>query len=166
MDCFTRTFLTQRKKKWQKETQDLLLGSKEGDCNHLTLHQRGFTSGRYCWEVDVRDTDEWVLGVYEKYRDEIGPFEKPSKKIFRVLQKKKGEYRALACCSQNIFLEKPLLTEKCPQKIVVFLDYEDSDISFYNMIDGTHIFSFTQVSFSGFLYPYFTLKSMELSPWA
>uniref|UniRef100_I3N4A6 Butyrophilin-like protein 1 n=1 Tax=Ictidomys tridecemlineatus TaxID=43179 RepID=I3N4A6_ICTTR len=136
---------------------------KDGDCNLLTLDGKGFTTGRYYWEVDVEDNDEWVLGVYETNEEKMAPLKKPSMKKFRVLEKKKGEFRALACDSQKVLLEEPL-TEECPQKIVVFLDYEDNDISFYNMINGMHIFSFTQDKFSAILYPYFKLKSMELSP--
>lgn len=153
-----------RKKNGKEETQDLPLGNNEGDSNLLTLDQKGFTSGRYYWEVDVGDTDEWVLGIYETNEEKLTPLKKPSKKTFRVLEKKQGEFRALACDSQNISTEEPLLIEKCPQKIVVFLDYEDGDISFYNMTDGMHIFSFTKASFSRFLYPYFKHKPMELSP--
>uniref|UniRef100_A0A8C6EWJ2 Uncharacterized protein n=1 Tax=Marmota marmota marmota TaxID=9994 RepID=A0A8C6EWJ2_MARMA len=152
-----------RKKDGREETQDLPLADNKGDCNLLTLDGKGFTTGRYYWEVDVEDNDEWVLGVYETNEEKMAPLTKPSMKKFRVLEKKKGEFRALACESQKVLLEKPL-TEECPQKIVVFLDYEDNDISFYNMIDGMHIFSFTQDKFSAILYPYFKLKSMELSP--
>ncbi|KAF7472744.1 Hypothetical predicted protein [Marmota monax] len=152
-----------RKKDGREETQDLPLADNKGDCNLLTLDGKGFTTGRYYWEVDVQDNDEWVLGVYETNEEKMAPLKKPSMKKFRVLEKKKGEFRALACDSQKVLLEKPL-TEECPKKIVVFLDYEDNDISFYNMIDGMHIFSFTQDKFSAILYPYFKLKSMELSP--
>uniref|UniRef100_A0A8C9QKZ7 Butyrophilin-like protein 1 n=1 Tax=Spermophilus dauricus TaxID=99837 RepID=A0A8C9QKZ7_SPEDA len=152
-----------RKKDGREETQDLPLADNKGDCNLLTLDGKGFTTGRYYWEVDVEDNDEWVLGVYETNEEKMAPLKKPSMKKFRVLEKKKGEFRALACDSQKVLLEEPL-TEECPQKIVVFLDYEDNDISFYNMINGMHIFSFTQDKFSAILYPYFKLKSMELSP--
>ncbi|XP_036212167.1 butyrophilin-like protein 1 [Myotis myotis] len=157
-----KTFLqnnsdTQRKETLREETQDLSLSNKQGDSNLITLNMEGFTSGRYYWEVDIEDTDEWTLGIYEEPTD--------SRELqFRILEKKGCDYRALACCLQKNSLSEPLPMEKCPQKVVIFLDYEDGDISFYNMTDGSHIFSFTQLSFSGSLYPYFKLESMELSP--
>ncbi|KAB0336432.1 hypothetical protein E2I00_003047, partial [Balaenoptera physalus] len=147
-----------------REETRVLLCNKQGDCNLIKLGQKEFTSGRHYWEVDIEDTDEWTLGIYEKPTESSGLLSHLPQRKFSVLEKKGREYRALTCSPQNIFLGEPLLIEKCPRKIVIFLDYEDSDISFYNMTDGTHIFSFTQAKFSGSLYPYFKLKSMELSP--
>lgn len=118
--------------------------------------------GRYYWEVDVGDTEDWTLGVYELYTQDVPS--KESLKKFRVLEKKGDEYRALTFCSQNVSLEEPLLLETRPLKIAVFLDQEDNDLSFYNMTDGTHIFSFAQASFLGSLYPYFTRHARDLSP--
>ncbi|NIG58237.1 butyrophilin-like protein [Pontoporia blainvillei] len=151
----------EREENVREETR-VLLCNKQGDCNLIKLGQKEFTSGRHYWEVDIEDTDEWTLGIYEKPTERSGLLSHLQKKKFSVLEKGR-EYRALTCSPQNIFLEEPLLIEKCLRKIVIFLDYEDSDISFYNMTDRTHIFSFTQANFSGSLYPYFKLKSMELS---
>ena len=142
---------------FRKEPQAVLC-KKQGGGNLLKLDQKGFTKGRHYWEVDIEDTDEWTLGIYEE------PTEKSEKMKFNVLEKRGCKYRALTCSHQDISHKQYLLIEKCPQKIVIFLDYEDSDISFYDMTDETHIFSFTHANFSGSVYPYFRLKSMEFSP--
>nr|XP_003422269.1 butyrophilin-like protein 1 [Loxodonta africana] len=153
----------EEKENCSKETHDISLSNKKGDGNLIILNQKSFTSGRYFWEVDTGDTDEWALGIYEVHiSDNELPKDVPLKK-FRVLEKKGCNYRALTCGPKVISQEVPVLIEKFPQKIVIFLDYEDSDISFYDMTEGTHIFSFTQVSFSGSLYPYFKHNPMELS---
>ncbi|KAF6112929.1 hypothetical protein HJG60_001604 [Phyllostomus discolor] len=154
----------ERKENLGEETQDLCLSKNQGDQNLIMLNTEGFTSRRYYWEVDIEDTCDWTLGIYEKPKDSSGLLQDPRREKFRVLEKQGCEYRALTCCLQDISLEEPLQIEVCPKKIVIFLDYEDNDISFYNMTDGAHIFSFTQAGFSGSLYPYFKLKSMELSP--
>ncbi|XP_040106318.1 butyrophilin-like protein 1 isoform X1 [Oryx dammah] len=143
---------------FRREPQAILC-KKQGGGNILKLDQ-GFTKGRHYWEVDIEDTDEWTLGICEE------PTERSDleKMKFNVLEKRGCEYRALTCSRQDIFQKESLPIEKCPLKIVIFLDYEDSDISFYDMTNETHIFSFTHANFSGSVYPYFKLKSMEFSP--
>lgn len=154
---------SERNENFRVETQDLSLSDKQGDCNLITLNQEDFTSGKHYWEVNIKDIDEWTLGVYEKLTDKSELSTDLQNKKFRVLEKKGSEYRTLTCCPPNISQDDCLQIGKCPQKIVIFLDYEDNDISFYDMTEGTHIFSFTQTNFSGSVYPYFNLKCMEHS---
>ena len=49
----------------------------------------------------------------------------------------------------------PLLTDD------QFLDYEAGDVSFYNMADGSHIFTFSEQAFYGVLRPLFRLQASE-----
>ncbi|KAL1771370.1 butyrophilin 1 [Sigmodon hispidus] len=140
----------------------LSLGNPQVDDNIITLNQEGFMLGRCYWEVDIRDTEEWTLGVYELNTQYAAPRE--SLRKFRVLERKEDRYRALTFCSQNVSLEEPLQLNTHPLKIAIFLDQEDNDLSFYNMTDETHIFSFSQNSFLGSLYPYFTHNPVDLSP--
>ncbi|KAG8505774.1 Butyrophilin-like protein 1, partial [Galemys pyrenaicus] len=144
-------------------TEDPAPSDKQGDNNLITLNQEGITSGRFYWEVDVKDKEEWTLGVYEDSSKRSGVPEDSQKKKFRILARKGKKYRVLSYCHQDISHEESAEVLMCPDKIMVFLDYEDSDISFYNMSDGNHIFSFTKVTFSGSLYPYFKLKCTDLS---
>uniref|UniRef100_A0A8C6GUW3 Butyrophilin-like 1 n=1 Tax=Mus spicilegus TaxID=10103 RepID=A0A8C6GUW3_MUSSI len=137
------------------------VSSSQVDHNLITLSQEGFMLGRYYWEVDVKDTEEWTLGVYELCTQDASLTD-PLRK-FRVLEKNGDGYRALDFCSQNINSEEPLQLKTRPLKIAIFLDQEDNDLSFYNMTDETHIFSFAQVPFLGSPYPYFTCNSMGLS---
>ncbi|XP_075409954.1 butyrophilin-like protein 1 [Tenrec ecaudatus] len=146
----------ERRENSKEEAPDVTLSNKKGDGNIMILdREKRFTSGRYYWELDIGAADAWALGICEEYTD------KPHKRYI-VLEKKGCKYRGLTYGPNENFKEESLAIEKLPQKIVVFLDYEDSDLSFYDMTGGTHIFSFTEVSFSGSLYPYFTHNSMEL----
>lgn len=159
--CHQHSSDPEGRENFREDTEDMSSSNKTEDCNLIKLGQESFTSGRYYWEVDLKDSDEWTLGIYEVLPEKSGPH-----KTFRVLEKKGCEYRALTFCLQDISLEQHLQIDECPQKITVFLDYEDSDISFYNMNDGSHIFSFRQVCVSRSLYPYFRLKCLEFSPTA
>uniref|UniRef100_A0A8C6QXG9 Butyrophilin-like 1 n=1 Tax=Nannospalax galili TaxID=1026970 RepID=A0A8C6QXG9_NANGA len=134
------------------------------DTNLITLHQEGFVWGRWYWEVDVGNTEEWALGVYELSTFGDISLNKSSEKKFSVLEKKGDTYRALTFCSNNISQEECLWVENHPQKVAIFLDDIDDDLSFYNMTDDTHIFSFSQACFPlSLLYPYFTCKPLDFS---
>lgn len=146
----------------RQEPGDPSISNPQADDNIITLYQEGFMLGRYYWEVDVRGMEEWTLGVYELFAQDALPQELMRK--FRVLEKKGKECRALTFCSQSVSLEEHLQLETHPEKIAVFLDQEDNDLSFYNMSDETHIFSFTEARFLGSLYPYFKRGSVGLSP--
>ncbi|CDQ59290.1 unnamed protein product [Oncorhynchus mykiss] len=47
------------------------------------------------------------------------------------------------------------LTLETPQKVGVFVDYEEGQVSFYNVETKAHIFSFTGCNFTEKLYPFF-----------
>ncbi|XP_055983794.1 butyrophilin-like protein 1 [Sorex fumeus] len=145
-------------------TQDQHFKNEKGDDNCITLHQNCFTSGRYYWEIDVEGIEEWSLGIYEGDLKNDEPPQNSSEKKLRILEKKGCEYRALTYGFQKNSSKVCLQIKKCLQKIVVFLDYEDSDISFYNLTDGSHIYTFKEPSFTGSLCPYFKPKSMDFSP--
>ena len=66
-----------------------------------------------------------------------------------------GKYWALTSPETHLTLrEKPFIVR-------VFLDYEARDVSFYNMTDGSHIFTFSEDTFCGVLRPLFRLWSSE-----
>nr|XP_021591378.2 LOW QUALITY PROTEIN: butyrophilin subfamily 1 member A1-like [Ictidomys tridecemlineatus] len=50
---------------------------------------------------------------------------------------------------------KKIVVQQDLCRMGVFLDYSERGVSYYNMIDGSHIFSFPPASFSGNLFPYF-----------
>ncbi|CAD7679748.1 unnamed protein product [Nyctereutes procyonoides] len=135
------------------------------------LGLQNFSSGRHYWEVMVGERAEWGLGVCQETvprKGETTP--SPENGVWAMWLLKGNEYMVLASPSV------PLLHLERPHCIGIFLDYEAGEISFYNVTNGSYIYSFNQL-FSGILRPYFficdtiplTLPPMteaELEIWA
>ncbi|XP_061254472.1 butyrophilin-like protein 1 [Bos javanicus] len=122
----------------------------------------GITAGRCYWEVEIRDGDqsEWALGVCGEGVNRKGLYiESPHKGFWTV-----GRFeRGYCACAVP---QTPLSLMQAPHprlRVGVFLDHQEGDVSFYNMTDGSHIFSFPQASFSGTLFPYFMIRSGNVS---
>uniref|UniRef100_A0A673L4R0 E3 ubiquitin-protein ligase TRIM39-like n=1 Tax=Sinocyclocheilus rhinocerous TaxID=307959 RepID=A0A673L4R0_9TELE len=60
------------------------------------------------------------------------------------------EYKALSDPSVSLSLRVK------PQRVGVFVDYEEGLVCFYDVESSSHIYSFTAQSFTGKLYPYFS----------
>ncbi|TKC38443.1 hypothetical protein EI555_002545, partial [Monodon monoceros] len=84
-----------------------------------------------------------------------------------------GESEAIFSVLGKIFLtverqyweveRKPLSLRQHSCKIGVFLDWDAGNVSFYSMIDGSHIYPFTGITFCGTLHPYFSLQGAGAS---
>ena len=124
------------------------------------LGSEGMSSGRYYWEVRLRNRkgSQWILGVCREGVDRKEfYFESPKTGFWTVGWSSSG-YQAYIDCGKI-----SLSTRQTPQSVGVFVDYPEGDISFYNMSDMSHIFSFHEDSFSGTLFPYFRIKSGNVS---
>ncbi|XP_040838829.1 butyrophilin-like protein 1 [Ochotona curzoniae] len=149
------------KEKHKDKSQNPSASDQPGDDNLITVDKKCFTKGRYYWEVDLGGIDQWTLGIFDDCTIGNPPIRETSKKKFRVLEKQGARYRVLCYTPQDTFLDETLKIENSPQKIVIFLDYEDNDVSFYDINSGDHIYSFTKSSFSGQVYPYFSLSAQS-----
>ncbi|CAM5104831.1 unnamed protein product, partial [Natator depressus] len=109
------------------------------------LGAEGFAGGRRYWEVEVGDKTRWDLGVCRESVSRKGEF--THKDYWRLILRD-GEYSA--CTSPST----PLPVSVRPGRVGIFLDYEAGEVSFYNVTDGSHLFTFTD-TFSGTLRPYF-----------
>ncbi|XP_058521022.1 butyrophilin subfamily 3 member A3-like isoform X2 [Ochotona princeps] len=123
------------------------------------LGLEGITSGRCYWEVEVKAAmiKKWGLGVCGEKVTRTGSYIPSPDKGFWVV---KFFYNICHACPDKL---NPVVLRQDPHRVGIFLDYSEGDISFYNMTDGSHIFSFPPASFSGPLYPYFMLKSQDVS---
>lgn len=112
------------------------------------LGLQDFSSGRHYWEVVVGERAEWGLGVCRdtvSRKGETTP--SPENGVWAVWLLKESEYMVLASPSVPLHPERP-------RRVGIFLDYEAGEISFYNVTNGSYIYTFTQL-LSGLLRPYF-----------
>ncbi|KAM5165979.1 LOW QUALITY PROTEIN: butyrophilin subfamily 1 member A1-like [Callospermophilus lateralis] len=126
-------------------------------CSVLGL--KGITSGRWYWEVDIENRlfSKWTLGVCRKDVSRTGWYKEAPDRGFWVMGHFNNRYFALIGPMTLLFPRQDLC------RVGVFLDYSEGDVSFYNMIDGSHIFSFPPTSFSGALFPYFMFMKGDVS---
>uniref|UniRef100_A0A8D2CTC8 Erythroblast membrane associated protein (Scianna blood group) n=1 Tax=Sciurus vulgaris TaxID=55149 RepID=A0A8D2CTC8_SCIVU len=108
-----------------------------------------FTAGSHYWEVYVGDKTKWILGVCSESVSRKGKVTaSPANGHWLLRQSRGNEYQALTSPQTSFRLKEP------PRCVGIFLDYEAGLISFYNVTDKSHIFTFTD-SFSGPLRPFF-----------
>ncbi|XP_054554678.1 butyrophilin subfamily 1 member A1-like [Talpa occidentalis] len=126
-------------------------------CSILGLE--GITSGRCYWEVEVKNGDRsvWFLGVCRSDANRKGWYKELTERGFWTVG-----HVELGFCPSTIDIT-PLPLRQFPHRIGVFLDYDHGDVSFYDMPDGSHIFTFPRESFSGTLLPYFKCVSGDMS---
>ncbi|XP_016117397.1 E3 ubiquitin-protein ligase TRIM39-like [Sinocyclocheilus grahami] len=113
------------------------------------LGKEGFSSGRFYFEVQVKGKTEWDLGVARESINRKGAITlRPSDGYWTVALMNGDEYEA--CDGPSVSLS---LRVK-PQRVGVFVDYEEGLVCFYDVESSSHIYSFTAQSFTEKLYPY------------
>ncbi|XP_028850862.1 E3 ubiquitin-protein ligase TRIM39-like isoform X2 [Denticeps clupeoides] len=115
------------------------------------LGKEGFSSGRFYYEVDVSGKTEWDLGIARESINRKGKITaSPQNGQLSVILRNGNEYRA--CAGPSVLLS----LSKKPQKVGVFVDYEEGLVSFYDVENSSHIYSFTGQTFSEKLFPLFS----------
>ncbi|KAM6913398.1 E3 ubiquitin-protein ligase TRIM21-like [Lycodopsis pacificus] len=115
------------------------------------LAKQSFSSGRFYYEVQVKGKPKWTLGVA---RESI------KRKGFITLTPEDGYWRmGLRIKNEYFAFTDPgvLLSLKSrPQKVGVFVDYEEGLVSFYDVDAAALIYSFTGCCFTEKLFPFFS----------
>ncbi|XP_055983782.1 butyrophilin subfamily 1 member A1-like [Sorex fumeus] len=134
---------------------------EESETIYSVLGKNSFTDGRHYWEVEVKTEENteirWALGVCSDTVMRSGWFVESPDRNFWVFGYEDGKFKVFTSKSESLLLRQQ------PSRIGVFLDYEGGDLSFYNMNDGSHIYSFTKITFFGTLRPYFSLQGAVIS---
>ncbi|XP_029964139.1 nuclear factor 7, brain-like [Salarias fasciatus] len=115
------------------------------------LGKEGFSSGKFYYEVQVKDKTQWDLGVANQSINRKGDIRLSPKTGYWTIWLRKGiEFTANAGPAISLHVRE------IPQKIGVFVDYEGGEVSFYDVDARALIFSFTQCNFTEKLFPFFS----------
>ncbi|XP_020834541.1 butyrophilin-like protein 9 [Phascolarctos cinereus] len=135
--------------------QDLPDGPKRFEDQLCVLGQEGFISGKHYWEVEVGEKSRWFLGVCYDSVERKGTVKLCPGTGYWVIGLWNGcEYFIFNPHRVSLTLRVP------PRQIGIFLNYEAGKVSFFNVTDNSHIFTFTD-KFSGTLRPYFRPRSHD-----
>lgn len=131
--------------------QDLPEHPDRFDTVVIVLGRHSFTSGRYYWEVQVGDKDDWYLGVAKSSVNRKGRISVSTAQGYWALAMKKSQ-------GYRVSTTPPLLLslDPKPKRIGVYVDYEEGQLSFYDVRARTHIFTFKD-SFTEKILPFFYL---------
>ncbi|XP_070849949.1 E3 ubiquitin-protein ligase TRIM21-like [Chaetodon trifascialis] len=109
------------------------------------------TSGKSYWEVEVNNKTGWDLGVARGDANRKGKLSlNPDNGYWVTVHYEDEKYAALTAPPVCLSLEEK------PKKVGVFVDYEEGLVSFYDVTAQSHIYSFTECSFGGKIFPYFS----------
>ncbi|XP_008277938.1 E3 ubiquitin-protein ligase TRIM39-like [Stegastes partitus] len=110
-----------------------------------------FSSGRSYWEVEVTNKTGWDLGVARGDANRKGRLRlNPDDGYWVTALYDDEKFAALTAPPRRLSLEEK------PEKVGVFVDYDEGLVSFYDVNAQSHIYSFTECSFKDELYPYFS----------
>lgn len=107
-------------------------------------------SGKHYWEVEVGGKTDWDLGVARHSINRKGKIDiTPSNGYWFLSLRDKNKYAFRSEPSTDVQMSLS------PQKIGIFVDYENGQVSFYNVDCKLHIYTFNDI-FSDTLFPFFS----------
>ncbi|KAJ4944532.1 hypothetical protein JOQ06_013075 [Pogonophryne albipinna] len=108
---------------------------------------------KFYFEVQVKGKTEWTLGVArESINRKEGIKMSPWWGNWTIRLRNGNQYKALDAPSVLLSLKSQ------PEKVGVFVDYEEGLVSFHDVDAAALIYSFTGCSFTEKLFPYFNPK--------
>ncbi|XP_072322063.1 E3 ubiquitin-protein ligase TRIM21-like [Eucyclogobius newberryi] len=115
------------------------------------LGKQSFSSGRFYFEVHVKEKTDWDLGVAQESINRKGRITlRPKNGFWRIMLRNKDDYFTCA----DSWTRLPL--QRAPQTVGVFVDYGEGLVSFYDADSADLLFSFSGCCFRKKLFPYFS----------
>lgn len=116
-------------------------------CRYV-LGKQSFSSGRFYFEVQVQEKTKWDLGVIRKSVNKKGRITLSPEDGFWAICLRDGEYRVSGAPQIRLELKSK------PQKVGVFVDYEEGLVTFFDADTAALLYTFTDCGFSEKLLPY------------
>ncbi len=135
--------------RWTKNKQPLPDNPERFDGNYCVLGSEGFNSGTHCWDVEVKESRWWSLGVTTASN-----------------QRKGGVFFITDVWSVQHGLSDGFgfLVKQDLERVRVDLDYDRGTVSFSDPVTNTHLHTFT-TTFTHTLFPFFfTVDSLRILP--
>uniref|UniRef100_A0A668APG0 Uncharacterized protein n=1 Tax=Myripristis murdjan TaxID=586833 RepID=A0A668APG0_9TELE len=119
------------------------------------LGKQSFSSGRIYYEVQVRGKTKWDLGVARESINRKGNItSSPKNGYWTIWLRNQNEYKAAHKANAGPGVRLSLKSQ--PQKVGVFVDYEEGLVSFYDVDAAALIYSYSSCSFTEKLHPFFS----------
>ncbi|XP_048058140.1 nuclear factor 7, ovary-like [Megalobrama amblycephala] len=109
------------------------------DHHYCVLGSEGFNSGTHCWDVEVKGSSEWSLGVTK------GSKQRKGYSFF---------YTDVWCVSYRWTVGSGFRVNQKLDRVRVNLDYDRGTVSFSDPVTNTHLHTFTH-TFTRTLFPFF-----------
>lgn len=118
------------------------------DSSVAVLGSKGFSSGKWYWEVEVAKKTKWTIGVARESIIRKGSCPLTPEQGFWLLRlRNQTDLKALDLPSSSLEMEGL-------DRVGIYLDYEGGQVSFYNATNMSHLYTFSGL-FMEKLYPYF-----------
>ncbi|XP_026076940.1 zinc-binding protein A33-like [Carassius auratus] len=144
--------------KWSWNKQPLPDNPERFEYYPCVLGSEGFNSGTHCWDVEVKESSDWSLGVTT------------------ASNRRKGRDFYKTCVwsvwyDQYSLSEQPVFGFRVKQdleRVRVYLDYDRGTVSFSDPLTNTHLHTFTN-TFTHTLFPFFscyTIFTLKILPFS
>ncbi|XP_064186905.1 E3 ubiquitin-protein ligase TRIM39-like [Anguilla rostrata] len=132
-----------RQKRKQKETVANVLASQS------------FTEGSHYWEVNVRNTGRWTVGVVDQGWLKKGVQQALGQDRLSWALQMDGDSLAALHNDDTIMIRESVI-----ERLGVFLDFKKGRLQFFNVLSGTVLHTFAG-KFKNPLFPAFSIESQE-----
>ncbi|XP_021047496.1 tripartite motif-containing protein 43B-like [Mus pahari] len=120
--------------------------------NHRASWGKSFSTGKYYWEVDLKDYEKWAVGVCNSAWIREGNYVTTSEGAF-ILEclRNEGHYSLITRRGVEHYIEKPV------GRVGMFLDCEGGYVSFLDVAKSSLIHSYSPGTFHCAVKPFFSV---------